>query len=164
MTSPDPLDAALLAAWNAAEPAGPECHLCGSATGPWLPDPSGDRWPSGAQKLICSRRCRDEMPTTDADVAAKDTRAPGESTLSSDVRDLLTAIRDALDIPLPAISAPAGEAAYRRLVAARAAEVRLAAVVAVKLAAPHLPVLTESVRSGIDRLPVDYSVYERGEG
>lgn len=53
----DPLDAALLAAWNAAEPEGPECHLCGNLCGPWTPDPSGDRWPSGAQKLVCASCC-----------------------------------------------------------------------------------------------------------
>lgn len=55
---PDPLDAALLAAWNASEPEGPECHLCGSTAGPLLPDPVGDRWPTGAQELFCSRGCQ----------------------------------------------------------------------------------------------------------
>lgn len=37
------------------------------------------------------------------DTAAKDTRTAGESTLPSAVLDLLTAIRDALDIPLPGV-------------------------------------------------------------
>jgi hypothetical protein len=36
------------------ESALPECHLCGNQAGPWVPDPSGDRWPSGAQKLVCA--------------------------------------------------------------------------------------------------------------
>jgi hypothetical protein len=53
----DPLGAALLAAWNAAEPELPECHLCGNDGGPWVPEPSGDRWPSGAQKLVCKGGC-----------------------------------------------------------------------------------------------------------
>jgi hypothetical protein len=43
------------------EPALPACHRCGNTTGPWLPDPGADRWPSGAQKLICSRRCNGEQ-------------------------------------------------------------------------------------------------------
>ncbi|NUS12958.1 MAG: hypothetical protein HOY69_16420 [Streptomyces sp.] len=53
----DPLDAALLAAWNASEPEGPECHVCGRTTGPWVPDPSGDRWPSGAQRMVFKGGC-----------------------------------------------------------------------------------------------------------
>lgn len=50
----DPLESALLAAWNASEPEMPECYLCGQQTGPWVPDPPGGRWPSGAQKLVCA--------------------------------------------------------------------------------------------------------------
>ncbi|MFJ8002731.1 hypothetical protein ACIQ7D_37535, partial [Streptomyces sp. NPDC096310] len=50
---PDPLESALIAAFNAGEPEFPECWLCGDDKGPWVPDASGDRWPSGAQKLVC---------------------------------------------------------------------------------------------------------------
>lgn len=59
---PDPLDAALKAAFDQGEPDGPECHLCGNQTGPWVPEPSGDRWPSGAQKLVCSGGCKTPWP------------------------------------------------------------------------------------------------------
>lgn len=55
---PDPLESALIAAWNAGEPELPECHRCGKQTGTWVPDPSGDRWPSGAQKLLCAGGCK----------------------------------------------------------------------------------------------------------
>ncbi|WNI15236.1 DUF6907 domain-containing protein [Actinacidiphila sp. ITFR-21] len=39
----------------ATEPLLPACHVCGDTTGPWYPDPSGARWPSGAQKLVCGQ-------------------------------------------------------------------------------------------------------------
>lgn len=55
---PDPLESALLSAWNNSEPELPECHRCGDQAGPWVPDPSGDRWPSGAQKLVCATACQ----------------------------------------------------------------------------------------------------------
>lgn len=71
---PDPLESALRSAWNQGEPEGPECHLCGNPAGPWLPDPSGSRWPSGAQKLICSRGCKETAPA----VAAPIVIAPGQ--------------------------------------------------------------------------------------
>lgn len=58
--------AALLAAWNAAEPELPECHLCGNSRGPWVPEPSGDRWPSGAQKFVCRGGCK-TTPATEGD-------------------------------------------------------------------------------------------------
>jgi hypothetical protein len=44
----------------AAEPLLPACHLCGGATGPWVPDASGARWPSGAQKFVCKDGCQGE--------------------------------------------------------------------------------------------------------
>jgi hypothetical protein len=56
MTRPT-LASALHTALTQPEPELPECYLCGSPVGPWLPDPSGVRWPSGAQMLICSRGC-----------------------------------------------------------------------------------------------------------
>jgi hypothetical protein len=43
---------------SAAEPQLPECHLCGGKSGPWVPDPSGARWPSGAQKFVCANGCK----------------------------------------------------------------------------------------------------------
>lgn len=48
-----------------------------------------------------------------ADAATKDTRT-GESTLSSSVLDLLAAIRDAVDVPLPG-TGDADERAWHRL-------------------------------------------------
>lgn len=52
-----------------AEPVLPQCHRCGSETGPWKPPTDGARWPSGAQKLVCIdevgcaiRRGRSDLP------------------------------------------------------------------------------------------------------
>lgn len=39
------------------EPMLPECFHCGDRRGPWVPDPSGARWPSGAQVMECQDRC-----------------------------------------------------------------------------------------------------------
>lgn len=167
---PDPLESALRSAFDQGEPEGPECHLCGSTTGPWLPDPSGDRWPSGAQKLFCSRGC--PTPTVVDDIAGKDIRdghqPPADaSTLSSDVLDLLTAIRDALTVPRAAPAGDFTETMERRrrrdeLLADRATTVRIAAHVAVDLArldpAATLGYLTQTIRDGIDAAPVDYEV------
>lgn len=36
------------------EPQGPECGRCHDSRGPWKPDPSGARYPSGAQVLVCN--------------------------------------------------------------------------------------------------------------
>jgi hypothetical protein len=33
----------------------PACHHCGATRGPWLP--TGDRYPNGAQQLVCVRTC-----------------------------------------------------------------------------------------------------------
>lgn len=57
------------------EPQLPECFHCGSRKGPWVPDPSGARWPSGAQLLECRGRCTAADPDrhaldTDIDQAA----------------------------------------------------------------------------------------------
>src|SRR5258705_199679 len=49
---PDPLASALHAALTQPEPQLPQCYLCGSTTGPWLPDPSAALLPSGAPTLI----------------------------------------------------------------------------------------------------------------
>lgn len=160
------------------EPQLPACHLCGSTAGPWLPDPEADRWPSGAQRLICSRRCAGEpaavegdaddvlvlpadpdqpVPYTVTDAAAKDTRQ-GESTLSSGVLAFLTAVRDALNLPFPDITAPGGYDERGRLMSQRAAAVRSAAAVAVRMGTPSWSVLTESVRDATESIPVTYVV------
>ncbi|MBD3549808.1 hypothetical protein [Streptomyces sp. JV180] len=53
------LTAAILTRRAAArtEPLLPECFHCGSRKGPWVPDPSGARWPSGARVLECQTTC-----------------------------------------------------------------------------------------------------------
>lgn len=98
-------------------------------------------------------------PTT-TDAAAKDTRK-GESTLSSDILDLLAAIRDALDVPSPELGTPDGYEQMFRLTHRRARSVLLAAEVAVKMdGRPSWAVLTEGVRGGIERHPVTYPVWQ----
>lgn len=79
----DPLESALQAAFDTGEPDMPECHLCGDVRGPWAPEPTGARWPSGAQKLLCAGGCtaaadRAAMPdlTTAAGVLAAMTDGP----------------------------------------------------------------------------------------
>ncbi|WP_031516805.1 hypothetical protein [Streptomyces sp. NRRL F-5123] len=124
MTTPD-ATAALRAAMTRPEPDLPECHLCGNRGGPWLPDPSGARWPSGAQMLICSRRCQNETADdTTEPAAAKDTPR-GESTLPSGVLDLLAALRAALDVPRAALT-DADEQARARLLHERTVSARIA--------------------------------------
>lgn len=93
-----------------------------------------------------------------AGAAAKGTPR-GESTLSSDVLDLLAAIRDALDVPAPALGTPGGYNEMQRIMTSRAAAVRLAAKVAVKMGTPHWGVLAESVREATESIPVDYEVH-----
>lgn len=54
------------------EPMVPECFHCGSRKGPWVPDPSGARWPSGAQVMECRGRCTAADPdrhALDTDIA-----------------------------------------------------------------------------------------------
>jgi hypothetical protein len=145
MTRLDPLDAALLAAWNASEPELPECHLCGDSRGPWVPEPSGDRWPSGAQKLVCQRGCDDAAkgvhtmdtlpPAEDAGAsAAVDTpgdergtetiRTPGGPLDAFDVEQARQLLAD-----IEAIDYRDDGAAYRLLGRARVIVPRLLAVI-----------------------------------
>lgn len=145
---PDPLENALRSAFDQGEPEGPECHLCGSTGGPWLPDPSGNRWPSGAQQLICSRGCPKD---TTADLAAKDSH-PAASTLSSDVRDLLTAIRDILDVPYP-VSDDGGRGLH---VVMKRGAVVLGALGAILDGTAKLEDTVVPIRSGITRHPATY--------
>jgi hypothetical protein len=160
------------------EPLLPACHLCGSTAGPWLPDPEADRWPSGAQRLICSRRCAGEpaaaegdaddvlvlpaegdqpVPHTVTDAAEKDTHQ-GESTLTSDILAFLAAVRDALTLSFPDITVPGGYDERGRLMSQSAAAVRSAAAVAVQMGTPSWSVLTESVRDATESIPVTYAV------
>lgn len=100
----DPLESALLVAWNASEPELPECHLCGNQRGPWVPDPSGDRWPSGAQKFLCKEGCAgaaSEPPAVPEAVAeAAPKRRPAPLSVRTDPRltaDLATMARAGLN-------------------------------------------------------------------
>lgn len=96
--------------------------------------------------------------------AAKDIPTGDASTLSSDVLDLLTAIRDALDVPLPDLGTPDGYEQMRLLTHRRARSVLLAAEVAVKMdGRPSWAVLTEGVRDGIERRPVTYPAWQDPE-
>lgn len=104
-----------------------------------------------------------DEPTTDA--AAKDTHdgsqpPAGASTLSSDVLDLLVAIRDALDVPSPELGTPDGYEQMRLLTHQRAASVRSAAAIAVQMGKPSWSVLAQSVRDGIERHPVTYPAWQ----
>ncbi|WP_030917488.1 hypothetical protein [Streptomyces sp. NRRL B-24720] len=44
------------------EPLRPECLHCGDQHGPWVPEPSGARYRSGAQVLVCQGRCTPADP------------------------------------------------------------------------------------------------------
>jgi hypothetical protein len=105
-----------------------------------------------------------------ADIAGTDTRE-GESTLSSAVLDLLAAIRDALTVPRPARCDDITEYWERRrqreqIIADRATSVRIAAHVAVDLAASDLEgtltYLTRTIRDSTDAITVDYEVQQDG--
>ncbi|NJP42291.1 hypothetical protein [Actinacidiphila epipremni] len=137
----------------AVEPHPAGCHLCGSTTGPLLPDPIAEQG-----QLICSRGCQ-TAPTTDA--AAKDTRK-GESTLSSDVLDLLAAIRDATGLPLPS-TADADEIAWRNLMHRRLID--LHAVLSVSLSPEYVArldpaELAADLRARTAAAPVTYTLWQ----
>lgn len=177
----DPLEAALLAAWNAAEPEGPECHLCGSTAGPWLPDPVGDRWPSGAQKLICSRGCKGEgvissdtlsaVPDLDAVEDAKGTQIVSTSESNGRVAevapaviDLLSVIRDLADVPLPSLD-DTDERAWHTLMLRRLGDLHvvLSVALAPKWAGTFDPAReAEVLRDRLNATPVTYTRYGRG--
>jgi hypothetical protein len=88
------------------------------------------------------------------DTAAKDTRTLGASTLDSDVRDLLAAIRDALDMPYP-VSNDYGRGLH--VVMNRAAVVQ-GALEAILGGTARPENAVEPIRSGIARHPIDYTV------
>ncbi|WP_329177843.1 hypothetical protein [Streptomyces sp. NBC_01477] len=102
------------------------------------------------------------------DTAAKDSPRAA-STLTSDVLDFLTAVRDALDVPRPARCADFAELVQRRhrreeLIADRATTVRIAANVALGLSPrnlqAHLVALTQTIRDSTAAFPVDYEVQQ----
>jgi hypothetical protein len=103
-----------------------------------------------------------------SDTAGKDTAVTrGASTLSSDVRDLLTAIRDALDVPLPGIE-DSDERAYHRLLDLRRTAVHVALTTWLDSDdRPIRPDDTAYIRRRTAETPVTYTVYvpapKRGE-
>ncbi|MFF7192675.1 hypothetical protein ACFZAM_03015 [Streptomyces sp. NPDC008079] len=135
---PDPLESALRSAWDQGEPVDDApLTLAVNVTDPDAPAP---------------------YALTSDDNAGKDTRdgnqpPTGASTLSSDVLDLLAAIRDALDVPYPR-----GDDAHDGLflVMRRAAVICGALdVVLDGTATPGCAVAP--IRSGIARTPVTYT-------
>ncbi|CAG6392748.1 hypothetical protein NMG29_06530 [Streptomyces cocklensis] len=156
---PDPLASAIHTALSQPEPSGAECYLCGNQAGPWLPDPSGTTWPSGARMLICSRRCLNEPTETTEHAAAKDTRTAGESTLSS---DLLAAIRDAVHLPLPS-TADVDDHAWQQLMHRRLID--LHAVLSVALHPDYVAsldpaALAADIRARTAAAPVTYTLWQ----
>lgn len=168
------------------EPQLPACHLCGSTAGPWLPDPEADRWPSGAQRLICSRRCVGEPAAVEGDdvlVLPADpdrpvpyTVAPAvevepavcgapEDPVPAGVLDLLAVIRDMADVPLPSL-ADADERAWRTLMMRRLGDLHTVLSVALDPKwAPDLDVAVTAalLRQRLDATPVTYATYGGGE-
>lgn len=114
----DPLESALRSAWNNSEPDMPECHLCGDQAGPWVPEPSGDRWPSGAQKLVCKGGCQttaeasESVASADVPPAKPRRRAPlsvrMDDTLAADLAVMARAGMTASDAARTALSIVAG--------------------------------------------------------
>lgn len=72
-----------------AEPVMPECHLCGNTAGPWVP--SGDRWPSGAQKFVCSGGCPVQTPGVEPPADEAVTRRSVDAYLSREYPALFPA-------------------------------------------------------------------------
>lgn len=90
------------------------------------------------------------------DTAAKDTPR-GESTLSSDVLDLLTAIRDAIDVPR-AVLTYADEQARADLLHQRTVSARIALNSIIDRGA-DLPGVVERLTERTADTPVDYTVW-----
>jgi hypothetical protein len=98
-----------------------------------------------------------------ADAAAKDSPTGAASTLSSDVLDLLAAIRDAVDVPLPSID-PAAESAYHRLMFKRLGELHssLKVSLSAKWADDFDPVAEAAyIRKRTAAAAVTYTLWER---
>lgn len=100
----------------------------------------------------------------DTETAAAKGSPRAESTLSSGLLDFLTAIRDALDVPTPALGTPGGYDEMRLLTTRRSAAVHLAATVAVNMGGTtSWGVLTDGIRGGIKRHPVTYPQWQDDE-
>ncbi|MFA3838631.1 hypothetical protein [Streptomyces aureus] len=87
--------------------------------------------------------------------------------LSADVVDLIAAVAEALDIPLPATN-DADERTYHRLLERRASTVSIALAALLKLRIAGLGDDAEWIRTRVAELPVTYAVFvpvqERGAG
>lgn len=104
------------------------------------------------------------VPYTVNDLAAKDTRQ-GASTLSSDVLDLLTAIRDAVDVPLPSLD-ETDERAWHVLMARRLSDLHTALSVSLSPQwAPTTNAADEAahIRKRTAATPVTYTAWEQAE-
>lgn len=105
------------------------------------------------------------VPYTVADTAAKDSRK-AESTLPSEVLDLLAAIRDATDVPLPSVD-PADERAYQRLMFQRLGDLHssLAVVLSAKWADTLDPAAEAAyIRKRTALAPVTYTLWKGAPG
>ncbi len=144
---PDPLESVLRAAFNAGEPVEDDGEALLLPADPDLPVP---------------------YPAATDDNAGKDTRK-GASTLSSDILDLLAAIRDHVDVPLPGTD-DADERAWRTLMYRRLTELHTSLDVALsaKWADTTDPADEAAyIRARTAATPVTYAVFEsavdRGE-
>jgi hypothetical protein len=123
------------------------CRVCGSTTGPFLPDPAGD--PDGG-RFICSRRCQGEAP-------------PVDTTVPAAVLDLLSVIRDLADVPLPSLD-DADERAWRTLMLRRLGDLHTVLDVALspKWVGDFDPAREAAIlRERLSVNPVTYATYGR---
>lgn len=102
------------------------------------------------------------MTTKPPAAAAKDTRTAGASTLSSDVLDLLAAIRDAAHLPLPS-TADADDYAWQQLMYRRLID--LHAVLSVSLHPDYVTHLAPAdlaadLRARTAAAPVTYTLWQ----
>jgi hypothetical protein len=104
------------------------------------------------------------MLTTAADAAAKDSPAGAESTLSSAVLDLLAAIRDAADVPLPSLDL-ADEHAWHQLTARRLSDLHTTLSVALDPKYDGVDFAREAaiIRARTADSPVTYTLWEAPE-
>ena len=84
--------------------------------------------------------------------------------MSPDVRQLLAAIRNALDVPIPAVFDTANERAYTRLLASRGAYVCGVLQGAVAGEPVRVASMAETLRGVDAHVPVTYTPYQRSGG
>lgn len=84
--------------------------------------------------------------------------------LPDEVRDLLTAIRDALDVPAAEASNDQAQEQYTRLVQLRVANLRGVLDGTLEYRDPNLGVIVDVVRRGITDHPVTYQVHTPDTG